>query len=200
MSDSMVTEAANDLAICRRQLADNRASTLVLVEGLSDAQMLWRPGPRSWSIAECFLHMLAAARPYLGAIDAGIERARAKGFLLLGSRPARHPWLARVFVESFEPPPRIRYPTPKQFLPPAPRGPSTVIIGDFMRLGDEIGDRLDRAEGLDLGKPVVVSPVSSVLRLSLGLSFALLSVHERRHLYQARTITRREAFPAAVMA
>jgi hypothetical protein len=196
MGDSMVTEASNDLAICRRQLADNRASALVLVEGMSDPQMLWRPGPRSWSIAECFLHMLAAARPYLTSIDEGIARARAKGHL--ASRTARHPWLARVFVESFEPPPRIRYPAPKQFLPPAPRGPATVIVGDFMRLGDEIGDRLDRAEGLDLGKPVVVSPVSSVFRLSLGLSFALLSVHERRHLYQARAVTRRAAFPAVV--
>ena len=196
MSDSMVTEAANDLAICRRQLADNRASALVLVEGLSDAQMLWRPSHRSWSIAECFLHILAAAHPYLTAIDAGIGRALAKG--MRASRPSRHPWLARVFVESFEPPPGIRLPAPKQFLPPEPRGPTSVIVGDFMRLGQEIGDRLDRAEGLDLGKSVVVSPVSPVVRLSLGLSFALLSVHERRHLYQARAVTRRAAFPAVI--
>lgn len=196
MGDSMVAEASNDLAVCRRQLADNRASALVLVEGLRDPQMLWRPSSRSWSIAECFLHMIAAARPYLGAIDAGIERARAKGFL--ASRPARHPWVARVFVESFEPPPRIRLPAPKLFLPPAPRGPTAAIVGDFMRLGDEIGERLERAEGLDLGKSVVVSPVSSVLRLSLGLSFALLTVHERRHLYQARSVTRRAAFPAVI--
>ena len=195
MRDSMVTEASNDLSVCVRQLADNRASARVLVGGLNEAQMLWRPRAASWSIAECFLHMIAAARPYLTAIDAGIERARAKG--MTAARASRHPWVARVFVESFEPPPRIRYPAPKAFLPPAPRGPTSVIVGDFLRLGDEIGERLGRAEGLDLGKSVVVSPVSSVLRLSLGLSFALLAVHERRHLYQARAVTRRPAFPAA---
>lgn len=193
MRDSMVTEASNDLSVCVRQLADNRASARALVEGLGETQMLWRSRPTSWSIAECFLHMIAAARPYLIAVDAGIERARAKG--MTAARPSRHPWVARVFVESFEPPPRIRYPAPKQFLPPAPRGPTAVIVGDFMRLGDEIGERLGRAEGLDLGKPVVVSPVSSILRLSLGLAFALLAVHERRHLYQARAVTRRPAFP-----
>jgi len=195
MTDSMVTEASNDLAVCQRQLADNRASARALVEGMSDPEMIWRPDTKSWSIAECFLHMLAAARPYLTAIDAGIERARAKA----SGKPAhgrpRHPLIARLFVESFEPPPRLRFPAPKQFLPPAPQGPTAVIVGDFMRLGDEIGERIARAEGLDLGRTVVVSPVTSLVRLSLGLSFALLAVHERRHLYQARAVTRRPSFP-----
>jgi len=195
MTETMVRQAANDLDVCKRQTADNRASALVLVEGLSDPQMLWRPKPRSWSIAECFLHMIAAGRPYLVAIDAGIDRARAKGHVR--DRPSRHPLLGRWFVESFEPPPRMRFPAPKLFLPPAPQGPTAVILGDFMRLGHEIEERLDRAQGLDLGRTVVVSPVTSLLRLSLGLSFALLTVHERRHLYQARAVTREPAFPAA---
>lgn len=195
MSESMVTEASNDLAVCKRQLADNRASARALVEGLSDPQMIWRPDPKSWSIAECFLHMLAAARPYLTSIDAGIERARAKpNGTPPRSRP-RHPWMAHLFVESFEPPPRLRFSAPKQFLPPPPQGPTAVIVGDFMRLGDEIGERIAGAEGLDLGKSVVVSPVTPLIRLSLGLSFALLAVHERRHLYQARAVTRRASFP-----
>lgn len=195
MTDTMVTEASNDLAVCRRQLADNRASARALVEGLSDPQMIWRPDPKAWSIAECFLHMLAAARPYLVAIDAGIARARAKASRTPPRGRSRHPWMARLFVESFEPPPRLRFPTPKQFLPPAPQGPTAVIVGDFMRLGDEIGERIDGAEGLDLGKSVVVSPVTPLVRLSLGLSFALLAVHERRHLYQARAVTRSPSFP-----
>ena len=196
MVESMVTEAANDLAVCKRQLADNRASALALVEGLSDAQMIWRSDPKSWSIAECFLHLIAAARPYLTAIDAGIGRARAKAKGTPSNGRFRHPWLARLFVEAFEPPPRFRFPTPKQFLPPAPSGPTAVIVGDFLRLGDEIGGRIDRSEVLDLGKTVVASPVSPLVRLSLGLSFSLLAVHERRHLYQARTVTRHAAFPA----
>ena len=195
MTETMVRQAANDLDVCKRQTADNRALALVLVEGLSDPQMLWRPKPRSWSIAECFLHMIAVARPYLVAIDAGIDRARAKGYRR--DRPSRHPIVGRWFVESFEPPPRMRFPAPKLFLPPAPQGPTTVIVGDFMRLGHEIEERLDRAQGLDLGRTVVVSPVTSLLRLSLGLSFALLTAHERRHLYQARAVTREAAFPAA---
>lgn len=195
MTETMVRQAANDLEVCKRQTADNRASALALVEGLSDPQMLWRPKPHAWSIAECFLHMIAAGRPYLVAIDAGIDRARAKGYQR--DRPSRQPILGRWFVESFEPPPRMRFTAPKQFLPPPPQGPTTVILGDFMRLGHEIEERLDRAQGLDLGRTVVVSPVTSLLRLSLGLSFALLTVHERRHLYQARAVTREAAFPAA---
>jgi hypothetical protein len=56
-------------------------------------------------------------------------------------------------------------------------------------------DRLRQANGLDLGRARVSSPVAAWVRLSLGSAFALMVAHERRHLWQARGITRLEGFP-----
>jgi hypothetical protein len=195
MDESLVVEAANDLARCQGQLDANRSAARELAARHDDRQLFWRPGPRSWSIAECFLHMEVAARRYLVAIDLGIERARARS--LTGRAPFRHPWVSRWFVRSFEPPPRVRFPAPKQFLPPAPSPPFGPILEAFVLLGGDISRRIDAAGGLDLGRARVVSPVTPVLRLSLGMAFALLAVHERRHLYQATDVTRMAGFPAA---
>ena len=56
-------------------------------------------------------------------------------------------------------------------------------------------DRLRQANGLDLARARVSSPVSKWLRLSLGSGFALMAAHERRHLWQAREISETPGFP-----
>ena len=193
MDESLVLEAANDLAACREQIDANRSAARELRARHTEAQLFWNPAPRAWSIAECFLHMVTAARLYLEPIDAGIERARSLG--VTGKPPFRHPWMSRWFVRSFEPPPGIRFPAPKPFRPPEALPPFEPILGAFLALGPEIGARLDAARGLDLGRARVVSPVTPLLRLSLGMAFSLLAVHERRHLYQATDVTRRPGFP-----
>jgi hypothetical protein len=56
-------------------------------------------------------------------------------------------------------------------------------------------DRLRQANGLDLARARVASPLTRWLRMSLGSSFALMVAHERRHLAQARRVTRAPGFP-----
>ena len=193
MDESLVLEAANDLGACREQIDANGSAARELGARHTEAQLFWRPDARTWSIAQCFLHMETAARQYLAAIDAGIERARARG--VTGTRPFRHPWMSRWFVRSFEPPPGIRFPAPGRFRPPEASPPFEPILASFLALGPEIGARLDAARGIDLGRARVISPVAPLLRLSLGMTFSLLAVHERRHLYQATELTRRPGFP-----
>jgi hypothetical protein len=195
MDESLVLRAANDLTACREQIDANRSAARELSARHSEAQLFWKPGARTWSIAECFLHMAATARLYLGAIDTAIEEARSRG--LTGMPPFHHPWTSRWFVRTFEPPPGIRFPAPKPFRPPEAGPPFEPILGAFLALGPEIGARLDAARGLDLGRARVVSPVVPLFRLSLGMAFSLLAVHERRHLYQATEVTRRPDFPEA---
>jgi len=56
-------------------------------------------------------------------------------------------------------------------------------------------ERLGRANGLDLSRARVISPVSKWLRFSLGTLFAVIAAHERRHLSQARRIAAMPGFP-----
>ncbi len=49
---------------------------------------------------------------------------------------------------------------------------------------------MTRAEGIDLARVKVRSPVLWLLRLSLGQWFALIAGHQKRHLWQAGQVKR----------
>jgi hypothetical protein len=52
------------------------------------------------------------------------------------------------------------------------------------------------AEGLDLARVKVPTPISRLLKLSLGMTLAQAAAHERRHLEQARRVRENPRFPA----
>ena len=56
-------------------------------------------------------------------------------------------------------------------------------------------DRLRQANGLDLARARVSSPVVTWIRFPLGTSLAFTTSHERRHLWQARRVTGSPSFP-----
>src|SRR5256885_5835923 len=89
-------------------------------------------------------------------------------------------------IRSFEPPPRRRFRNPR-LLEPAhqPLAPDAVLR-EFLSLRDALTRRVQQADGLDLERVIVVSPVSRFFRMPLGGYFAFLLAHDRRHLWQAR--------------
>ena len=56
-------------------------------------------------------------------------------------------------------------------------------------------DRLRQANGLDLSRARVRSPILTWWRMPFGTGVAFTTAHERRHLWQARRITEAPAFP-----
>ena len=166
-----------------RQLDAIRADARQLVAGLSDAEFNRRPAAGRWSAAECLDH-LNMVRKVLPAIDRAITNAAARG--LRGDGPFRYGWFARWMIRSFEPPPRRRFRNPR-LLEPAhqPLAPDAVLQ-EFLSLRDALTRRVRQADGLDLQRAIVVSPVSRFFRMPLGGYFAFLLAHDRRHLWQAR--------------
>jgi hypothetical protein len=81
------------------------------------------------------------------------------------------------------------------YQPPPDPGPPAEVLAEFAKLQGELVRLLRRAHGLDLARVKVPSPVTSLLRLSLGQWFHFLAAHERRHLWQAEQITSEERFP-----
>lgn len=166
-----------------RQIAAVKAEAQRLVAGLSDAEFNRRPAPGRWSAAECLDH-LNAIRKVLPAIDRTIADARARG--LRSDGPFRYGWFTRWMIRAFEPPPRRRFKNPK-LLEPA-HGPlaTGAVLLQFLSLRDELAARVRAADGLDLKRAIVVSPVSRLFRMPVGGYFAFLLAHDRRHLWQAR--------------
>jgi hypothetical protein len=167
-----------------RQFEDATSTAQHVVEGLTDEQLQWQPGPDRWSIAECFSHMNVTADKYYPPIDKSMRLARERG--LLGQGPYRHGFLMNKFIRMLEPPPRRSFKAPRPF---APRSRAVEDeIPNFFSHQDAIKNRVREANGLDLARVKMVSPITRLLRMTLGQSFALLAAHERRHLWQAARV------------
>ena len=167
-----------------------------LLAALSDNQFYWSPDPATWSVAQCLEHLNVTARSYLPMLDDSI--ASAKRFGVYGTGPFHYRWFSRYFVKSMEPPVRRRFKAPAIFQPSpqaAPQRKRTDIEAGFRGYQVQFVDRLRQANGVDLAKARVQSPASRWIRLDLGAGFALMTAHERRHLWQARRLTERADFP-----
>jgi hypothetical protein len=192
-----LTPAIDDFRRQFEQLADDADA---LVSTLSDEQFAWIPAPasakasagRPWSIAQCIDHLNVTARLYLPLLDEGIANAIRQG--LYGEGPFAYWWLARMFIRMLEPPPRLRMKAPALFQPP-PARTRREIMAAFRAYQVQYVDRLRQANGLDLGRARVRSVAASWIYMPLGAGFAVMTAHERRHLWQAKKVMEAPGFP-----
>lgn len=176
----------------RRQFEALSLRADALVAPLSDDQFFWPPAPGAWSIAECVEHLNVTARTYLPKLDEAVADAIRRGLYAPG--PFTYNWIGRLFTRINEPPAKIKVKAPAAFQP-GPRRSRAEIMAAFRAYQVQFIDRLRQANGLDLGRAKVQSPISPWLRMSLGSGFALMTAHERRHLWQAERVKSSPGFP-----
>jgi hypothetical protein len=165
-----------------------------LVSGLTDDQFNWRPAPDRWSVAQCLDHLNVAGFLLLPRLETAIHRARAMRWM--SDKPLRYGWVGNWFINSQEPGPNMRkVKTFKSFLPSS-RAAIDEVLPRFQRLQDQFIAAVEDAEGVDLSRIKVTSPITSLLRLNVGAWFAATTAHERRHLVQAQAVKQAEGFPA----
>jgi hypothetical protein len=185
---------AREIDDFRKQFEQISADADALVTPLCQEQFVWKPAPNRWSIAECLEHMNATARAYLPAIDEGIADAIRHGAYAEG--PFQYNLIGRIFPRLIEPPARFRMRTAID-KEPGPERPKRETLAGFRAYQVQYVDRLRQANGIDLSRSCVRSPLASWIRIPLGSAFASMAAHERRHLWQARKITEMAGFPAA---
>lgn len=195
MSPSGPPALTPEIEAFRTQFEQLSAQGDALVTPLSEEQFTWQPAPGAWSVAECIEHLNVTARLYLPRLDEAISDAIRRGRYAEG--PFSYNWIGRFVVRSMEPPARVRMKAPKSFQPP-PRRSRREIMAAFRAYQVQFIDRLRQANGLDLAGAKVSSPASNWIRLPLGSGFALMTAHERRHLWQAQRVTTAPGFPATM--
>lgn len=193
--DHLIEEPlVEELADYLRQLDEVDADVRRLLAELNEDQFHWSPVASRWSIAQCVVHLGIVGRVYLPVLDETIHQANARR--LFSGGPFRYGFLEQWFVRSAEPPPRIRLRTPEVARPPDDQ-PLEFVREDFISLQDELRQRIRAANGLDLARAKAAAPFVKSLKLGLGLSFAFLAAHERRHLWQAWQVRSHPEFPLA---
>ncbi len=176
------------------QFSAAKDTARALTEGLTDEQFNWHPESGRWSIAECVDHLTTTGIKLLPGMDAAIERARNRGKSASG--PFRYGWFDNWFIRGTGPMPATGkgMKHPKQYAPRADQ-PVERVLPAFLELQDQLIQRLHAANGLDLARIKISSPILRLLRISLGAWFAATAGHQERHLEQARRVREHPGFP-----
>ncbi|HEY6251893.1 MAG TPA: DinB family protein [Candidatus Angelobacter sp.] len=167
------------------QLQDIRRRAKDLVAGLSPQQLVQRPDPARWSIAECLSHLNATATVYQPFIDAAIRKGRESK--IFGKGPFKAGPLGGLLIWNAEPPPKFRMRAPKKILPQSSITNPGQVVAEFMHIQDEWERQVRESDGLDLNKVKCSSPFP-LPRLRLAVPVPWMLAHERRHLLQAEKV------------
>src|SRR5690349_5965269 len=103
-------------SVCR-DIADSRRRAQALIDAVSADQLMRRPDPGKWSIAECLAHLNITAATVMKIMTHGIRRG--KQDKTFGSGPFSIGPKGRLIVCNAEPPPMLRIRAPKKVRPPA---------------------------------------------------------------------------------
>jgi hypothetical protein len=172
----------------RRQFEEISKQAQELTAGLTEPQFNWRPSAADWSIQECLAHLTMVGQVEADAVEEAIGKAREQG--LTGTGLFEYPAWERYFLRETEPPVRHAMPSPKRFVP-TPEQPITGILPTFLHVQHRFILQIERADGLDLRRVKVPTPIVKLLKMSLGSTLAQVAAHERRHLEQARRVRTR---------
>jgi hypothetical protein len=181
-----------ELAEYRKQFEEVAAQAETLTSGLSEAQFNWRPSLNEWSIEECLAHLTMVGQHEIKLIEDAIQAARKRE--LTGTGPFRYGFIERNILRQTEPPVRRKFAAPRHFRP-LHMQPLTAILPTFLHLQSQLKLVVEQSEGLHLARVKVATPITRLLRFSLGITLAQTAAHERRHLEQARRVRQHPQFP-----
>jgi len=177
--------AVSELEGYRQQFQLIAEQAQELTAGLSEARFNWRPASGQWSIEECLAHLILVGNQEISALEDAIRRGKERG--ITSSGPFSYGPVERYVLRLTEPPVRQPISAPRRFRPLHGQ-PVTAVMPTFLHMQSQLMRHAESAEGLDLRRVKVATPISRFLRLSLGAMFAQIAAHERRHLEQARRV------------
>ncbi len=171
----------------QREFAAAKTELRDLVAGLADESFNRRADEKRWSVAECVDHLIVIGEKLVPKMEEAVAFARRKGWHAAGHfRYSRFSdWFTRQMGDE-QLPPGGRFKAPRTYAPPPGRARTVAqALDDFAKLQDRFIAVAQSADGLDLARIKVTSPVTRLLRISLGQWLRGLSGHQRRHLWQA---------------
>lgn len=187
----------SDIAMLLSEIDANLSHAESITHGLSNAQFNWRPQPGQWSIAQCLAHLNIVNRGDLPSIQAAIEKGYANK--ITGEGPFAYGLLARKFVASQEPPVKRKFKAPKVYVPP-PDAELEKTVSEYRQNSAKLRSLTQNAKGLDLARvkcdmPALPALLRPFVKMALGARLALITTHDRRHLWQAEQVQRDPGFP-----
>ena len=158
------------------------------VEMCTQESFNMQPDAGAWSAGQCLHHLIISGQQTHRKIAAAVEAAETSGPFHDG--PFRYGFISRLFVRSMQPDFALHIPAPKTYHPAGDPLDPEAVMADFSALQAALVAVTERANGLDLKRIRVPSPLTDWLKLSLGAWLAAVAGHQERHLKQAREALR----------
>lgn len=160
---------------------------------LSVAQINWKPDIKSWSIGQCFEHLIITNNLYFPNIQKVIDGKHRNNFYT--KIPFSVDLIAALMKNSLNPAQKRKMKTFKVF-EPATSAVSANIINDFVENNRRLSEMIKAVENLDTQKIKIAEPLSPLLNLRLHDAFEILLMHEERHFLQAQRVKQTSGFPS----
>jgi hypothetical protein len=156
------------------------------------AQLNWQPQAGSWSIAQCFDHLIKTNH---GMVEAMARTAGPASIQTIWQKLPLWPALmGRMLVSSQAPGGK------RKFVAPASAQPtSSTVAPDVLErfvAWQDTGMSSVRGLGVEDARRIMVSPFLSQITYSVLDGWRLIAAHQRRHFEQARRVAEHPQFPS----
>jgi DinB superfamily len=174
-----------------RELDAADARAMALANGLTVAQLNWKPRPDVWSVGQCLEHLCMTNEVYIGPIASSL------GSDPTGSVDEITPgWFGRWFIRTYIEPTtqKKRARAPRKAVPVATHI-DTSILDRFIASNAKVRDVIARAERHDVNRVRFANPFVPVIRFTVGTGLEIIARHNHRHLLQAERVKQLSEFP-----
>jgi hypothetical protein len=184
--DERITQITSDL----RQVANDAQATF---GGLTSEQLNWKPAENSWSVGQCFDHIVKTNEEFYPQFEKLASGTRKNSFFEAYSPFSGFfgKFLIKAVTEDSK---KVKAPS-KRVVPPSDIGGD--IVNRFSLHIDDLNKRVESCSSVDRTKTIVTSPFLGVFTYSLEDAYTVLVEHTRRHFRQAKRVTETEGFPKA---
>ena len=184
---------ANISAICSdlKKTADDAKEAF---GSLKAEQLNWKPDEKSWSVAQCFDHLIVTHSMYFPIFDKLIA-GDAKPTFWERYSPLSG-FFGKFLIKGLDPKNQKKMKTTAKAFPSA-----SEIGGDIIERFEEhqrqFAEYIERLPAdIDPAKTIITSPLLGIVTYSLEDSLIFVPMHCRRHFDQAKRVTETEGFPA----
>ena len=159
---------------------------------LTAQQLNWKPNAESWSIGQCFDHLMTANESYFPIIEQIIKGEKPRTFW--ESLPVLPTFFGWMLIKYLSPESTKKLKAPDVFKPSS-SDIDPNIINNFVRQQNQLTFLMRQTAALDLRHTKITSPAVRFVTYSLIDAYTIIVVHEKRHSQQARRVLNAEGFP-----
>ena len=182
-------ERIKQITSAMKQVADDAKETF---GNLSSDQLNWKPAENSWSVGQCFEHIIKTNEQFFPEF-ARLATGRRKNSFIENYSPLTG-FFGRFLIKAVSEDSKKSKAPSKAIVPPSDI--SADIIDRFTTHIEEVNRGIEACAGADRQKTVVTSPFLAIFTYKLDDAYTVLVEHTKRHFRQAKRVTEVEGFPA----